>query len=210
MFRVEPHRYFDLHRRECWEKSNNKGKRYTRWLASCRTPIYMQEHYPEVPSSVKYPLEQVSFGLHRKYFTSHLAYMIALALYEGVTHLGFFGVNYSPDCEYGTQRGSGEYWMGRAEALGVHLVLPDACTLLADPVNLYGYNSHDAEGLLLPAYTKRVWTMPDPSAVAKSVPVDVNGREIMPESVRRDAEQELREYPPPLGYLGPRREVACG
>ena len=108
MFQREPDVFFDLHRKECWAKSNNKGQKYLRWLATCRTPIYMQERFPEVPASIAYPFERVSMGMARKYFTSHVAYMIALALTEGVTHLGFFGVNYSPDCEYGTQRGSTE------------------------------------------------------------------------------------------------------
>jgi len=88
----EPDRYFDRHRKECWTKSNNKGKTYLRWLERNRVPIYMLEKFGEVPASIRYPFEQVSFGMARKYFTNHAAYMIALALMEGCTHLGFFGV----------------------------------------------------------------------------------------------------------------------
>jgi hypothetical protein len=204
LYRREPERYFDLHRKECWAKSNNKGAKYLRWLASNHTPIFMWERYPEVPASVAYPLEQVSFGMARKYFTNHVAYMIALALAEGVTHLGFFGVNYSPDCEYGTQRGSAEYWMGRAEGLGVQLVIPDACTLLADPKPLYGYASHDADGKLVEAYTKRVWTVQPP---AQPVPVDARGLELPPAHLAADMAKERREYAPPPGYLGPPIDV---
>jgi hypothetical protein len=199
MFRQQPHRFFDLHRKECWAKSNNKGQKYLNWLASNPVPIYMQDRFPEVPASIRYPFEQVCYGIKRKYFTSHVAYMIALALSEGVTHLGFFGVNYSPDCEYGTQRGSTEYWMGRAEALGVHLEMPETCTLLADPKELYGYQSHDADGKLVHAYTKRVWTK-TPETTTK---VGADGLETPPAGVAEAARRERLETPPPVGYLGP-------
>ena len=128
-YKRSPDRYFDLHRRECWTKSNAKGERYLRWLATNTVPIFMQERYPEVPASIRYPIERV-LAEFRPYLTSHAAWMIALALTEGVTHLGFFGVNYGKttaigaDCEYGVQRGSCEYWMGFAEARGVRLVMP--------------------------------------------------------------------------------------
>jgi hypothetical protein len=205
MFQREPDVFFDLHRKECWAKSNNKGQKYLRWLATCRTPIYMQERFPEVPASIAYPFERVSMGMARKYFTSHVAYMIALALTEGVTHLGFFGVNYSPDCEYGTQRGSTEYWMGRAEALGVHLVMPETCTLLADPKELYGYESHDEHGKLVHAYTKRVWTR-DRVETAKTL--DRHGLEVMPEDIRRQVELETLETPrPPECAIRPLSEL---
>jgi hypothetical protein len=203
MYRRQPDRYFDLHRRECWEQTNHKGKKYLKWLSTNPVPIYMQEHFTDVPASIRYPLEHVSFGLARPYFTSHVAYMIALALTEGVTHLGFFGVNYSPDCEYGTQRGSTEYWMGRAEAVGVTLVMPDTCTLLADPKELYGYESHDEQGVLVDAYTKRVWTKKAPEAVKTGA----DGLELPPKHVIEASRKERIEHPPPAGYLGPKERL---
>lgn len=204
MYRRSPERFFDLHRTECWSKSNNKGEKYLRWLATNPVPIYMQERSSDVPASIRYPIEQASFGMARPYFTSHVAYMIALALMEGVTHIGFFGVNYSPDCEYGTQRGSTEYWMGRAEGAGVTLVLPKTCTLLADPKELYGYESHDEHGVLVDAYTKRVWTKKQP----ESVTLDARGLEAMPADMVALAARERIENPPPAGCLGPRESCA--
>lgn len=202
MYRRAPERLFDLHRKECWTKTNRKGQKYQRWLSTQPTPIYMWEHYPEVPSSIRYPLERVKMTTTRPYFTNHAAYMIALALIEGVTHLGFFGVNYSPDGEYGTQRGSLEYWMGRAESTGVQLVMPDACTLLADPKELYGYESHDEQGTLVEAYTKRVWTRGKDGA-AKTMALDARGLEIPPAGIAEKAATELIENPPPDGCMRP-------
>jgi hypothetical protein len=174
LYKREPDRYFDRHRRECWTKSNNKGATYLRWLSNNRVPIYMLERFPDVPASICYPFEQVSFGMARKYFTGHAAYMIALALYESCTHIGFFGVNYGKstskgaDVEYGNQRGSCEYWMGRAEAVGVQLIIPDGCTLLADPKEIYGPESHDEDGVLVESYRRRTWIQPGLEDIART------------------------------------------
>lgn len=205
MYRRSPDRLFDLHREACWTRSNNKGQKYLKFLQTNRIPIYMQEARPEIPASLRYPLEQVSMLCQRPYFTNHAAYMIALALSEGVTHIGFFGVNYSPDCEYGTQRGSTEYWIGRAEGMGVHMVFPPTCTLLADPKELYGYASHDAEGRLVHAYTKRVWTQTAPGTAPVLLP---NGLEPIPDRfVKEAAEERLLSPPPDTCVVGP--EMAC-
>lgn len=213
LYKRNPDRYFDRHRKECWTKSNNKGERYLRWLATNTVPIYMLERFPEVPASIRYPFEQVSFGMARKYFTNHAAYMIALALTEGVTHIGFFGVNYgksvangAADCEYATQRGSCEYWMGRAEGAGVTLVLPETCTLLAEPKEIYGPESHDAEGKLVPAYQARTWLKP----AATTCKVDASGREVMPKGIAEMAARERIDHPPPAGTLGPEHSVLVG
>lgn len=211
-YKREPDRYFDRHRPECWSKSNKKGAKYLRWLQTNTVPIYMLERYPEIPASIRYPFEQASFGMARKYFTNHAAYMIALALMEGVTHIGFFGVNYgkqvangAADCEYGTQRGSCEYWMGRAEGAGVTLVIPDTCTLLAEPKEIYGPESHDAEGLLVASYRQRTWLKP--TGTEPKVELTPNGLEKPPAHVQALMERELIDHPPPewvAGHTGKR------
>lgn len=152
-----PDRYFDLHRKACWIMAHKQDK-YMSWLRRNTVPIYMQEVDPEVPASIRYPRERL-FAEFRRYTTSHAAYMIALALSEGVTHLGLFGINYSADSEYATQRGSTEYWLGFAEGRGVQLVFPPRCTLLHDPPEPYGYESHDDQGRLIPSYRPKTMTM---------------------------------------------------
>ncbi len=156
-YKRQPERYFDLHRKACWLMAH-KQDRYMSWLKKNTVPIYMQEVDADVPASIRYPKERL-FAEFRRYFTSHAAYMIALALSEGVTHIGLFGVNYSGDSEYATQRGSTEYWLGFAEGRGVHLVLPPTLTLLQHPKELYGYESHDEQGHLLPSYRPHVTAM---------------------------------------------------
>lgn len=215
LYKRQPDRFFDRHRPECWTLSNQKGAKYLRWLETNTVPIYMLDRYPQFPASIRYPIEQVSFGMARKYFTNHAAYMIALALMEGVTHLGFFGVNYGKqtalgaDCEYGTQRGSCEYWMGRAEAVGVQLVIPDGCTLLADPKELYGPESHDAQGQLVESYRRRTWMKPSAETVAKAaaIPRLADGRMAPPADVVEAIAHETAQHPRPVFAHWPELET---
>lgn len=160
--RRRPDRYYDLHRKECWTRGN-KGDRYLKWLQQNQTPIFMPERYPEVPASIRYPLERVLAEFPMGYLTNHAAFMIAQALLEGCTHLGIFGINYGTDTEYATQRGSCEFWLGVATGRGVQIVLPrhqkKGCTLLAYPWGLYGYESHDEQGNLCGDYKPKVTSL---------------------------------------------------
>jgi hypothetical protein len=132
-------RYFDLHP---WDWITGKPvPGYVEWLKGLRTPIYMQRKFRDVPASVRYPRERV-MAEHPRYFTSHAAWMIALALSEGVTHLGFFGIHYALDEEHKKQRTGCEFWMGVAHGRGVQIVNPEGSPLIREPNWLYGYESH--------------------------------------------------------------------
>ena len=149
----EPDWYFDMHRPECFTRQSKtwNGAYYT-WLQTLQTPIFMQETWPDIPMAVRYPIERV-LQEFRAYFTNHAAYMIALALTEGVTHIGLFGCQYSADTEHATQRGSCEYWLGRFEQAGGQVILPvKDNTMLNFPKGLYGYESHNAKGQLAGDY----------------------------------------------------------
>lgn len=151
----EPDWYFDMHRPECFTQSKSWNRRYYDWLKRLQTPIFMQEEWPEIPAAVRYPIERI-LSEFRPHFTNHVAYMIALAMTEGVTHLGLFGCQYAADSEYGVQRDSCLYWMGRFEQAGGVLTLPPKRnTLLCSPKGLYGYESHDEHGKLVPEYRSR-------------------------------------------------------
>ena len=147
---------FDLHPPELWRDPTKKtwDVFYARWLAQNTVPIYMQQRYPDVPASMHYPFEMI-MTQYRPYFTNHVAWMTALALSEGVTHLALYGCHYESDSEYGAQRGCAEYWMGVAEGRGVQVLIPPLCDLLAFPPELYGYESHPA-GVRVKSYTRNL------------------------------------------------------
>lgn len=144
MCRRDPDLLFDLHPPELWRDPKKKtwDPKYWAWLKTNRVPIMMQNVYEDVPSSIRYPLETIVTEFPRGYMTNHVAYMTALALTEGVTHIGVFGCDYDTGSEYGPQRGCAEYWLGLAEGRGVHVQIPPLCDLLNRPSLMYGYESH--------------------------------------------------------------------
>ena len=200
-------RLFDLHPKACWSGGGKKGDGYTKWLAKNTIPIYMQKAWPEVPASIEYPKGRIlmeypdAYGLFTNCFTNHAAWMIALALTEGVTTIGLFGINYGTESEYATQRGSAIYWLGRAAGMGVRHVLPSQCTLLDEPHLLYGYESHDeTTGLLKDAYKKKFKPQETIRPIAPGEKVEYA---VPPPGLKAQIEAEEREFPRPDWALGP-------
>jgi hypothetical protein len=119
-------------------------------LSKRACPVYMQEVNPDVPTSVRFPLEEMlqtfkSRGLTgARYFTNSISYMLAYALYEGLAvghqwdEIQIFGVDMAVGDEYIAQRPSCEYWIGIAEGMGVKVFIPDASDLCKTAF-LYAY-----------------------------------------------------------------------
>jgi len=147
-------RLFELHKQHWYlRKEVPRSVAYWEWLQKPQEfPIYMQEVTPEVPSSVKYPLDEIVesclTGLVeinddrdetiRKYFTSSFAYMMALAIHEKFDVIELYGVDMENDTEYGYQRPCGEFWIGLALGRGIKVVLPEPCEMCK--AVLYGYD----------------------------------------------------------------------
>ena len=93
-----------------------------------------------VPKAVPYPLEDMvrHFGT-RNWFTSSVAYMMALAITRGATEIALFGVDMAADSEhYSAQRAGCTWFREWAENHGIKVHVPmESC--LAAPVPLYGY-----------------------------------------------------------------------
>ena len=166
----EPDAFFDLHPPVLWRDPKKKfwDPRYLTWLGLNRTPIYMQEAYKDAPAAIRYPFESVITEFPRGYFTNTVSWMMALALTEGMTHVGLFGCNYDASSEYGPQRGCCEYWLGLAEGRGVHIHLPPGCDLLNRPSLLYGYESHKT-GWRDPSYSFAIGMSQSRNTSGKSI-----------------------------------------
>jgi len=131
-------RWFELHPESKWRQKKTYHPDWPAWLAQQTVPVYMQAKHKSIPASVRYPKERILAEFPR-YLTSQAAWMIALALAEGVTHLGFYGIHYALSSEYAAQRPGCEFWMGVALGRGVQLVVPDGAPLLREPPALYGF-----------------------------------------------------------------------
>jgi hypothetical protein len=177
-------------------------------LAKNQVPIYMQKRFKEVPASIKYPKNRIlnEYGDARPYFTNHVAWMIALAMTEGVSVIGLYGINYSTESEYMRQRGSAEYWLGRAAQAGVRIILPKQCDLLAEPGLLYGYESHDeVTGLLKDAFKRKEWKPQQTIRPGEKIELAKPPKELLEEIAAEEA-----QYPRPSWALGPLPERTDG
>jgi len=145
-----------LHHPAIWKNPrNHNDPKHFEWLQKDHPfPIYMQEKYPEVPSSVRYPLDEIIHELlpnfRRKprkkkgnkeeviqYFTSSVAYAIALAIYQGYERIEVYGIEMMTDTEYVMQRDGVALWAGVALGRGIEFIVPDISTMFNSL--LYGY-----------------------------------------------------------------------
>jgi len=124
---------------------------YQQWLQQDHgRPIFMKQHYPQVPNCVVYPLEQIlEVFPGDPYFTNSVSYMIALALFQGVEQLAIYGVDMATKEEYTDQRSGVEYWVGLARGAGVDVLIPSISDLCKARV-LYGmYDDPEHDKLTL-------------------------------------------------------------
>ena len=128
-------RWFEIHRN--WNEHVVEGTDHLGWLRAAPIPTYMVEPVPEIPNSVRYPLEAVCAEFSR-YFTSTIAYMIALAILEDFGEIGIYGVDMIVGGEYGDQKACCEWLMGIAHGRGKVVTLPKH-SALCRAHHLYGY-----------------------------------------------------------------------
>lgn len=136
-------RWFQIHPFVSFSRSDNQNDpKHFEWLQKEHPfDIYMQRKYQFVPSSVGYPIDELDMMFNRKYFRSSFDFMIAMALAEGYTTIGMYGFDMASGTEYGHQRPSAEYWLGRAEGMGVTIEMPLRSNLLRGSVYGFGDNS---------------------------------------------------------------------
>jgi len=123
-------RWFQIHPWDEMISRQNPVFKHLEWLKTTTLPVYLEELHPEeVPSGVRYPFEAVCEYLGRDYFTSAMAFMMALAMYEGFETIKLYGLEMAHGTEYFDQRPCLEYLAGMAKAKGIEVVVPEVCPL---------------------------------------------------------------------------------
>jgi len=137
MFQLHPLPYL----KDCMGMSESDRQHYE-WLCEPHDDLilYCQEEYEEFPSATRFPIERMR-KKYRDFYTSTLAYMMALALDEGYTHIELYGYDMEADTEYRAQRDSAEYFIGLAEGLGAKVYMPKNCSLLKIGLGMYAYET---------------------------------------------------------------------
>lgn len=104
---------------------SRRPKDYEQRLSLCNR-LYMQEQY--FPFAEKYPFEEVA-STTGDYFNSSISYLLALAIHEGATEIGIWGVDMSAGEEYGYQKPNCEYLIGLARGKGIPVYIPEVSPL---------------------------------------------------------------------------------
>lgn len=105
------------------------------WLRSQTIPVYLHDAADAArigtPTARAFPREAIEakFGSN---FMSSPAWMIGLALLEGVTELHIYGIHLATEWEYLKQKPNMTFLLGLAAGLGVKVVLPRGCPLLKE------------------------------------------------------------------------------
>lgn len=128
--------HYDWEDRAKWAPHTDQRK----WITDSPIPVYMIDHDPSMPNSVRYPIERVMATLKmHDYFTSSIAFMIALAIAEGFEQIGIYGIDLIIGREYHYEKSNVEFLLGIANERGIQIHKPEGCALLWQSFR-YGYD----------------------------------------------------------------------
>ncbi len=104
---------FEMHPKRYWGQ-----QAVTERLKEFGGPVYMQDHFDEIPNSKAYPRDKIKKKYHldcmgdNLYVTNTIVYMLLLALEEGYTDISIYGVHMAHNTEYAYQRASCSWVLG--------------------------------------------------------------------------------------------------
>ena len=136
-FHRRAERWFEMHMPEATADIRDPG--YIDWLKVLTIPVYMIQQYDEYPTSMRYPIEDAIRLAGRDYFMSSVSYMMALAIMEGFQEIHLYGINLAIGDEYFYEKPNAEWWIGKAEGMGIKVYVPQASSLLKQ-YRRYGYH----------------------------------------------------------------------
>lgn len=116
---------------------------YCQWLREYPGMVYTGEHIPEIKNSVRLPREELLSKYGPFFFTSSLAWMLAMAIETpGIKEIGLWGVDMSATEEYAQQRPGCQFFVQIALQRGIRITVPPESDLL-QPMPLYGVGEWD-------------------------------------------------------------------
>lgn len=136
MYKVIPRfdRYFDVHIPHCNHKIDNS---YAQFLNNNQNKLYISDKCDLYPNANIIDWQTLS-RKHDKYFTSSIAWMMAIALEQSnLSDIYLCGVDLLQSEEYQVQRPCVEYFIGKARERGIEVHIQPSSTLLKSK-KLYG------------------------------------------------------------------------
>jgi len=105
-----------------------------------RNVLYVSTHeISEIPKSKEFPFKEIYNLFKTPYYTNTICYMIAYALWKGVTDIEFWGVAQMGANEYLAERAGVEFWIGLAAGRGVRISFKTPTLLLKNYQMEYPY-----------------------------------------------------------------------
>jgi len=112
---------------------------YMEWLKGLPF-VYMQKQEPDYPGSVAFPKDEMIEQFGPFFFTSSIAWMLALAISQKPEAIGLWGVDMiAAEEEYSGQRYGCHHFIQLAKHLGIEIIYPRECKIMTPP-ELYGFN----------------------------------------------------------------------
>jgi len=128
-------RFFELHR---WEPGVPWfSPEYVSFLENFQGQVVMTSQVPTVKNCTLLDHEHLVSKYGPYFFTSSIAWMIAMAIEEGADKIGLFGVDMANATEYKDQRLGCQYFCSLAKSMGIEVGVPPESDLLR-PAPLYG------------------------------------------------------------------------
>lgn len=144
---------FEIHPPKTWGPSHGDG--YRESLKRSQIPIYFREKHPDIPKGARYPIEDVRAdlcpedgGADADFFTSSLAFMMALAIVQKPEEIALYGCDLLTGGEYEYQRPAMEYLVGLARGRGIKVFIPKRSALCKAN---FVYGEHDGAGVFAKA-----------------------------------------------------------
>jgi hypothetical protein len=100
--------------------------------------VYVSAPDPRLPNGIVLNPQHLMDKFGAYFFTSSLAWMMAMAIEQKPEKIGIWGVDMSATDEYGYQRAGMHYFMQKASEAGIEILIPPQADL-ANPIPLYGY-----------------------------------------------------------------------
>ena len=121
-------RIFEIH-----DDLSEHPPQYAPWIAEKKIPMIVGRNFPIKADHISvFPFDKAN-AIMGQHLTSTPAYMMALAIIEGATEIGIYGVDMSvDDHEYFHQRPTMYAWVGYARGLGIKVTIPKESSLFID------------------------------------------------------------------------------
>jgi len=158
--------WFEIHRE--WNTALVPGTDHRGWLTECGLPVLMTDRVPGLPTSVRFPIDPLiahvtdyftsTVAYMVSFFTWHIDRLVEARLKGLPTNglaspfdvlelvksiyaeysIGIFGIDLIVGEEYTWQKPCAEFWIGRALAKGITVIIPPQSALCKQRYR-YGY-----------------------------------------------------------------------